>query len=96
MRSGSNDRADQALGRSGQKTGEVYKVSFPKTDLHLSVRGLATKPGLALGSWAAFLGTMGHSPAEQLAASLRAALSVSKMPLGSPPRPRRKQLRQSG
>src|SRR6201998_4605471 len=48
---------DQALGRSGQKTGEVYKVSFPRTDLHVSVHGVAIKPGLALGSWAAFLGT---------------------------------------
>src|SRR3981189_208188 len=48
---------DQALGRSGQKTGDVYKVSFPRTDLHVAVRGLAIKPGLALGSWAAFLGT---------------------------------------
>jgi len=48
---------DQALRRSGQKTGEVYKISFPRTDLHVSVRGLAIKPGLALGSWAAFLGT---------------------------------------
>ena len=48
---------DQALGRSGQKMGEVYKVSFPRTDLHVSVHGLAIKPGLALGSWAAFLGT---------------------------------------
>jgi hypothetical protein len=125
---------DQALGRSGQKTGEVYKVSFPRTDLHVSVHGLAIKPGLALGSWAAFLGTddnatvmgdlvlleselnpvmaklrssgfeisavhnhlleetprvmyvhyMGHGPAEQLAASLRAALSVSKTPLEKP------------
>jgi uncharacterized protein DUF1259 len=48
---------DQALGRSGQKTGDVYKVSFPRTDLHVSVHGLAIKPGLALGSWAAFIGT---------------------------------------
>jgi hypothetical protein len=48
---------DQALGRSGQKTGEVYKVSFPRSDLHVSVHGVAIKPGLALGSWAAFLGT---------------------------------------
>ena len=48
---------DQALRRSGQKTGDVYKVSFPRTDLHVSVHGLAIKPGLALGSWAAFLGT---------------------------------------
>ena len=48
---------DQALGRSGQKTGDVYRVSFPRTDLHVSVNGLGIKPGLALGSWAAFLGT---------------------------------------
>ncbi|PYX57165.1 MAG: peptidase M23 [Acidobacteria bacterium] len=48
---------DQALGRSGQKTGDAYRVSFPRTDLHVSVNGLAIKPGLALGSWAAFLGT---------------------------------------
>jgi len=48
---------DQALGRSGQKTGDVYKLGFPRTDLHVSVHGVAIKPGLALGSWAAFLGT---------------------------------------
>ena len=48
---------DQALGRSGQKTGDVYKLSFPRTDLHVSVHGLAIKPGFAFGSWAAFLGT---------------------------------------
>jgi Domain of Unknown Function (DUF1259) len=48
---------DQILGRSGQKTGDVYRVSFPRTDLRVSVNGLAIKPGLALGSWAAFLGT---------------------------------------
>jgi hypothetical protein len=48
---------DQVLGRSGQKTGDVYRVSFPRTDLHVSIGGLAIKPGLALGSWAAFTGT---------------------------------------
>ena len=50
-------KIDSALGRSGQKTGEVYKLSFPRTDLHVSVNGLAIKPGLALGSWAAFMGS---------------------------------------
>src|SRR6267154_5576771 len=49
-------KIDQALGRSGQKLGDVYKVGFPRTDLHVSVHGLAIKPGLALGSWAAFSG----------------------------------------
>src|ERR1700674_17320 len=50
-------KIDQALGRSGQKMGDVYKMGFPRTDLHVSVHGLAIKPGLALGSWAAFTGT---------------------------------------
>jgi hypothetical protein len=50
-------KIDQALGRSGQKIGDVYKLGFPRTDLHVSVHGLAIKPGLALGSWAAFTGT---------------------------------------
>ncbi len=50
-------KIDQALGRPGQKMGDVYKVGFPRTDLHVSVHGLAIKPGLALGSWAAFTGT---------------------------------------
>ena len=50
-------KIDQALGRPGQKIGDVYRVAFPRTDLHVSVNGLAIKPGLALGSWAAFAGT---------------------------------------
>jgi len=127
-------KIDEALGRSGLKTGDVYKFGFPRTDLHVTVHGLAIKPGLALGSWAAFTGTndnamvmgdlvlleselnpvmeklraagfeisavhnhlmeetphviymhyMGHGPAAQIAAALRAALAVSKTPLGKP------------
>jgi len=50
-------KIDAQLGRSGQKTGDAYKVGFPRTDLHVSVHGLAIKPGFALGSWAAFSGT---------------------------------------
>lgn len=49
-------KIDQALGRSGQAIGDMYKVGFPRTDLHVSVHGLEIKPGLALGSWAAFAG----------------------------------------
>lgn len=48
---------DEALGRSGQRTAEVYRVGFPRTDLHVAVEGVSVKPGLALGSWAAFSGT---------------------------------------
>ena len=50
-------KIDQALGRSGQKLADVYKVGFPRTDLHVLVHGVAIKPGFALGSWAAFSGT---------------------------------------
>jgi Domain of Unknown Function (DUF1259) len=49
-------KIDQVLGRSGQKSGDVYKLSFPRTDLHITAHGVAIKPGLALGSWAAFSG----------------------------------------
>jgi hypothetical protein len=50
-------KLDEALGRSGQKSGDVYRVGFPRTDLHVSVGGIEIKPGFALGSWAAFAGT---------------------------------------
>jgi hypothetical protein len=50
-------KVDEALGRSGQKSADVYRVGFPRTDLHVTVAGLEVKPGLALGSWAAFSGS---------------------------------------
>ena len=50
-------KIDQTLGPSGQKMGDVYKVGFPRTDLHVVLHGVTIKPGLALGSWAAFSGT---------------------------------------
>lgn len=52
---------DQALGRSGQRQGAVYRLSFPRTDLHVTLHGVAIKPGLALGSWAAFMGSEDHA-----------------------------------
>ncbi len=130
-------KIDQALGRSGQKTGDVYRVGFPRTDLQVTVAGVSIKPGLALGSWAAFSGSdanasvmgdlvllesevnpvmsklrasgieitavhnhvlnetpqvlymhyLGHGDAVELAKSLRAALAMSKTPLGAPAAP---------
>jgi biotin operon repressor len=44
----------QGLGLSGQLMGDVYRVGMPRTDLHVTVHGVVVKPGLALGSWAAF------------------------------------------
>jgi hypothetical protein len=54
-------KVDEALGRSGQRTGDVYRVGFPRTDLHVTVAGIEVKPGLALGSWAAFSGSDGQA-----------------------------------
>src|SRR5437868_3317505 len=34
--------------------GDVYKVSLPRSDLQVTVGGVALKPALALGSWVAF------------------------------------------
>ena len=51
-----NAKIDEAMGRSGQKTGDVYRLGFPRTDLHVSIGSVEIKPGLALGSWAAFAG----------------------------------------
>jgi hypothetical protein len=46
---------EQAIGRAGSlQPGEVYKVSFPRGDLAVTLDGVAIKPALALGSWTAF------------------------------------------
>jgi hypothetical protein len=46
---------DEALGRAGtvQPDG-VHRYSFPRSDLNVSLDGVAVKPALALGSWLAF------------------------------------------
>jgi hypothetical protein len=46
---------EQAIGRAGTLLpGDVYKVSFPRGDLNVTLDGVPIKPALALGSWAAF------------------------------------------
>lgn len=46
---------DKALGRGGAaQAGGVYKYSFPRGDLEVSVGGTRVRPALALGSWVAF------------------------------------------
>jgi hypothetical protein len=46
---------EQAIGRAGSLLpGDVYKVGFPRSDLAVTLDGVAIKPALALGSWAAF------------------------------------------
>jgi len=46
---------EQALGKSGQlQAGDVYRIGMPRTDLAVTVKGVAVKAGFALGSYAAF------------------------------------------
>jgi hypothetical protein len=45
----------QALGKEGAaQPGGVYRVAFPRTDLHVVLDGVTLKPGFALGGWLAF------------------------------------------
>ena len=45
----------EGLGKAGTlQPGEVYKVSMPRGDLHVTVDGVQIKPALALGSWVGF------------------------------------------
>jgi hypothetical protein len=49
-------KVDQALGKPGMsQPGGVHKYGLPRTDLKISVDGVAIKPALALGSWIGFL-----------------------------------------
>ena len=46
---------DDVLGRPGaEQPGGVWRVSLPRTDLKVTLDGVAIRPGFALGSWLAF------------------------------------------
>jgi len=46
---------EAALGRTGAPQPDgALKFSFPRSDMTVTVRGVAVKPGLALGTWLAF------------------------------------------
>ncbi len=53
-------KMDQILGKPGTiLAGGVHKWGLPRTDLKITVDGVALKPSLALGSWVAFLPSEG-------------------------------------
>lgn len=48
-------KVDEAFGRKGSELpGGVHKYGLPRSDLRVTVDGIAIKPALALGSWVAF------------------------------------------
>jgi len=54
------DSIAAAIGRTGTEMPDgVYRVGLPRSDLHVTLDGVAVRPALALGSWIAFR-RMGH------------------------------------
>src|SRR4051794_2169350 len=47
-------KVDDALGRPGTVTGDVHRYGFPRSDLQVTLDGVAIKPAFALGGWVAF------------------------------------------
>ncbi len=45
---------EKILGRPGVEQGDMFKITFPRTDLNVTVNGIPIEPGLALTSWFAF------------------------------------------
>jgi len=49
------DAVGEAVGKEGeQMEGDVYRINMPRSDLSVTSQGVDIKPGLALGSYAAF------------------------------------------
>src|SRR5206468_9699841 len=49
------NQVGQALGKSGVvQGGGIYRVGFPRTDLNVSLDGVALRTGFALGGWISF------------------------------------------
>jgi hypothetical protein len=45
---------DAALGKTAAVSGEVHRYGLPRSDLQVTLDGVAIKPALALGGWVAF------------------------------------------
>jgi hypothetical protein len=47
-------KVDDTLGRKPAVSGDVHRYGFPRSDLTVTLDGVAIKPSLALGGWIAF------------------------------------------
>src|SRR3954462_2054868 len=54
-------KVDAAFGKSATVAGEVHRYGFPRSDLQVTVDGVAIRPALALGGWAAFMPMRGEA-----------------------------------
>jgi hypothetical protein len=47
-------KIDSTFGRTAAVAGEIRRYGFPRTDLQMTLDGVAFRPALALGGWIAF------------------------------------------
>ncbi len=47
-------KVDDALGKTAAVQGDIHRYGFPRTDLQVTLDGVAIKPALALGGWLGF------------------------------------------
>jgi hypothetical protein len=47
-------KVDAALGKTAAVSGDVHRYGLPRSDLSVTLEGVAIKPALALGGWVAF------------------------------------------
>src|SRR2546426_3770835 len=48
---------EKVFGKKGTVQDNVFKISYPRSDLKVKVGDFAVAPGLALGSWVGFVST---------------------------------------
>jgi len=54
-------KVDVALGKTAAVSGEVHRYGLPRSDLHVTLDGVAIKPALALGGWISFTPSHGEA-----------------------------------
>ncbi|MEH2498502.1 opacity protein-like surface antigen [Bradyrhizobium sp. AZCC 1678] len=54
-------KVDAAIGKIATVSGEVHRYGLPRSDLHVTLDGVAIKPALALGGWVAFAPMQGEA-----------------------------------
>jgi len=54
-------KVDVALGKTAAVSGEVHRYGLPRSDLHVTLDGVAIKPALALGGWISFAPAHGEA-----------------------------------
>lgn len=52
---------NNVFGKKGTVTGNVYKISFPRSDLKVKVGDFTVAPGLALGTWIGIINMNDHA-----------------------------------